>query len=476
MNIYNRIFATALMGAVAFLAVLLGGVLTVPAPAQAQTEMLCPLHSDIQATIVNSAEQSLQKIHTTEVRVSNQNPQYLPGVRVGIALFSKNDLVTPKFWRVTNESYLLAPASEISVLLESEVSKVPAGEYVLKAFAFQGSEADLLGIIMRDAEQVTGVTFKKTAAAETEVSFLVSIDNVPTQNEKMMSFGDLPQFKVETKNLGKTPIFDTTLLHVVTQGKIPLGGAVLRSVSDKTTLLPQFARINEFSTQPYGFAASGLLIATLIDSTGFAPIKIIDLSISNEGEEASWLYFSRIGFSQYPLTEEDQIVSCVSYIGPWEELNYVPESLSTSIEISNQKQTLYSESIFNEQDRKKYFSFRPELVAGTFDITLALSQKRLNSIYLDGDASSAQSDIKNGLTLSDRKTFSLVCEEEWCQSIVATREVGEEKELVANHVRSFWFYAGIVIAAALLMYLMLRRLDPVAPTNKAGRVNPEELQ
>lgn len=167
---------------------------------------------------------------------------------------------------------------------------------------------------------------------------------------------------------------------------------------------------------------------------------------------------------------------CFLYWGPWEELNYVPESLSTSIEISNQKQTLYSESIFNEQDRKKYFSFRPELVAGTFDITLALSQKRLNSIYLDGDASSAQSDIKNGLTLSDRKTFSLVCEEEWCQSIVATREVGEEKELVANHVRSFWFYAGIVIAAALLMYLMLRRLDPVAPTNKAGRVNPEELQ
>lgn len=315
MNIYNRIFATALMGAVAFLAVLLGGVLTVPAPAQAQTEMSCPLHSDPQVTIVNSADQSLQNIHTTEVRVSNQNPQYLPGVRVGIALFSKNDLVTPKFWRVTNESYLLAPASEISVLLESEVSKVPAGEYVLKAFAFQGSEPDLLGIIMRDAEKATGVTFKKTTAAEAEVSFLVSIGNVPTQNEKMMSFGDLPQFKVETKNLGKVPIFDTTLLHVVTQGKIPLGGAVLRSVSDKTTLLPQFARINEFSTQPYGFAASGLLIATLIDSTGFAPIKIIDLSISDEGEEASWLYFSRIGFSQYPLTEEDQIVSCVSYIG-----------------------------------------------------------------------------------------------------------------------------------------------------------------
>ncbi|MEN9922471.1 MAG: hypothetical protein RL097_748 [Candidatus Parcubacteria bacterium] len=476
MNIYNRIFFTALMGATTFLIVLLGGFLTVPPLAAAQTEMSCPLHSDVRVTIVNSTEHSLQEIHTIEVRLENQNSQYLPGVRVAVALFSKNDLVTPKFWRVTNEAYLLAPAAEISVLLESDVSKVSAGEYVLKAFAFQGSEADLLGIILRDAEKATGITFKKTTAAETEVSFLVSIDNELVQNERTMSFGDIPQFKVETKNLGKVPIFNTTLLHVVTQGNVPLGGAVVRSVSDETTLLPKFARINEFSTQPYGFAAPGLLIATLIDSTGFAPIKIIDLSISGEDEVVSWLYLSRIGFSQYPLTEEDQIVSCVSYIGPWEELNFAPELLGASVEILNQEQVLYSESVFNEQDRKRYFSFRPELVAGTFNVSFVLSQKRLNSVLPDGDTSSAQSGIKNGLTLSDRKSFSLVCQEESCQSIVATREVDEERETVASNVHSFWFYAGIVIAAALLMYLMLRRLDPVSPTNKAGEVNQEELQ
>jgi hypothetical protein len=53
MNIYNRIFGTAFMGAAAFLVVFLGGFLTVSAPAQAQDlgvneSLSCPLDSALE--------------------------------------------------------------------------------------------------------------------------------------------------------------------------------------------------------------------------------------------------------------------------------------------------------------------------------------------------------------------------------------------------------------------------------------------
>ncbi len=465
--------------AILLMAVIVWSLLFPSGAANAQSGQQCPLHSDVQVRVLPTKGSDLlvEKDHTTEVVLSNQNSHFLPGVRIAIALFAPGDATTPRYWRVGGETYMLAPAAEMTIPLEASLAMVPAGDYLLKAFAFQGSELDLLGVIFRDSEKAAGVPLKKTAARATEVSLTVSVDGEMVSTQKTLPAGHIPELRVETKSLSATPLVDVTLVSVVSLGDIPLGGAVVASAIDKTTLLPKFARINDFSTQPYGLTTSGIMIATLIDGLNFTPLKVVELSASGGDTDLSWPYVSRIGFSQYPLLANGEIVSCVSYSGKWQQLDYWPELLQGSLKITARGMSIYSKTVYSDQDQSSnHFSFTPGVALGTFDMKFSLLNQRLNSVMTEGTAEQMLAQTKSSLTVADERKFTITCSGEECRAAAFPTQDSNEVGTNNGSEQPFLFYAGIVLAAALLMYLMLRRLGTSPAVDAAKKLNPDELQ
>lgn len=443
----------------------------------------CPLHSDVLVEVktANEADLSNETVSFAEIVLTNQNQYFMPEVRVAIALFDSADQTTPLYWRSDSDTYLLPPAGEVVVPLQSSLSMVPPGDYLLKAFAFQGNEVDLLGAVIRDAKKSAGIPFKKTGVQEIEVSLTVSVDGEVVERQKTLPLGHTPALQVETMDRSSRPIQNATLVSIVGQGMVPMGGAVIAKAIDKTTLLPQFARINEFSTQPYGLTGSGMVISTLMDGVGFTPIETVSLMVENGDAGVSWPYLSRIGFSQYPFMAGSEVVSCVAYTEQGQQLGYIPELLQASLTIDVQGAEVFSRSVYSDEvPSGNFFSFTPNGVSGTFDMQLSLSQHRLSSTPApEMSIEQKEARMRNELTVIDDKRFEVACEKEGCDP-VETLPTDEEDMGAANSTNySFWFYGGIVIVAALLMYLMLRRLSPETKGNdivKSSTISPDELQ
>jgi len=446
--------------------------------AHAAQRQSCPLHSDVQVQIGTADEVtvSVEKTYTTEIVLKNQNPYFMPGVRVAVALFSPNDTATPLYWRVGGETQLLSPYGEVTLSLESNAEAIPAGEYVLKAFAFQGNETDLLGEVFRDAEKIEGISLKKISAATIEISQELFLDGNKIVKNIALPDRHTPSLRVETKNLSLAPILDAKLISMVSLGSIPLGGAVVGKAYDKTTLLPNFARINDFSTQPYELTASGIIVSTLVDDIRFMPIQSTVFTIENGGTDLSWPYISKIGFSAYPIVANSEIASCVSYAGDWGQLDYWPELLQGSLTITDKDTTLFSEAFFSDESSvNNYFSFTPEINLSTFDIKFSVSNHRLNTVIKEGTPEQMEAQMRSNLIVADEKKLSVVCADEPCGIDTLSIPKKESSENGDSFYQSFWFYIAVTLAATLLMYLLLRRLEPVSKEDFTKR-NPDELQ
>lgn len=453
--------------------------LTLPSEVtKAQQTAECPLHSDIIVQFQNNFDEtmSVNDELIIDLVLFNQNPYYMPGVRVVLGLFNNGDSSTPDYWYMSDENLMLAPSSEVKLSIDTKLSIIPAGDYVLKAIAFQGNEVALLGALWRDNQDLNKIHLNKNIDADLKVDLSVFVNNQLTNKERTVSVGSAPELRIETKNLNPTPLQNVKLLSMVGLGEVPLGGSILGMVSDQTPLLPQFARINEFSTQPYKMDMSGIILSTFVDGVNFTPIKSINLLVNNN-EDLSFPYISSIGLSEYPLTANTEVVACVTYNGPWQELGYIPEVLQGSLVITSEGKEVFNNYIYsNDMLEANYFSFFPQIKLNDFELNFNLLQNRLNSKYAEELDGQTQNKTNDNFISTDQRIITVSCLGDNC-NFDTLHSIDEENTNVVNQQLSLWFY---LVSMAILMVIIyiLYRVKSARPPHESidEKLRHEELQ
>ncbi len=233
MNIYNRIFATALMGAVAFLAVLLGGVLTVLTPAQAQDlgvneSLSCPLDSALEIWFMtNQTELEVDDELLLSVSLANNSAYTMGGMQIGVALYNRANQL--QYWMILDEKpQQLSPQTISELPVTINLSAVPAGVYKIVPYVMQGDETALLGKILNDAHEIKQpLIIKKKTAQKNIATVSVSVNEI-SYTGTTIKFEEATTIGVSifTKNESPVPLLESNMLAVITQGSVPLGTAV----------------------------------------------------------------------------------------------------------------------------------------------------------------------------------------------------------------------------------------------------------
>lgn len=225
-------------------------------------------------------------------------------------------------------------------------------------------------------------------------------------------------------------------------------------------MIPQGTRATTLSgTRVNGGAYT--VYAALMTKGMMQPVIAVPIMVGEETTGGTWSYLSYIGLSEYPMLPSSNVVACVGVVSATANLDRFPESLGVSFKLSEEEKEIASETIYTSDSvNHNYVSFTPAVVPRKdFSLAVSLLHNRYHVPFAAGENISSEQLLRESMVVANTITAAFACDvmEECVQEMIAENT----NEELAVLQKSFWFYAGIVIAAALLMYLMLRRLDPV---------------
>lgn len=474
MNIYNYLVLTA-TAIPLLLSIVFSGLVVSPAIAQAQTDALsCPIDSAL-AIWLNGSEEVLEvnDFLSLSATMVNNSSYTLGGVLVGVAIYDRSEKLS--HWMVLDEERQLPPQTTIEIPVDLNLATLDAGFYKIAVYVMQGDETALLGSMLNGSIQpIKFLTIKKLSEQKAATTISISV------NEEKFTGQPIVLTKVEpltvtivTKNESPVPLLESSMLAVLAEGEVPLGTAVREDKLDSVKLIPKGTR----TTVLKDVLANGgthTVYAALVTKGTVQPVVKVPVIVGEETTGA-WSYISQIGLSDYPVRTDSQIVACVGTFGENSVQGRFAEPLGLTFEVEREGKILTTETIYtSDVATNNFVSYVPGMVVKDFSVKVALLQNRFHVPHVEGSEASLEQMMKESMTEIDAVSLVFQCNNE--EECALQTEVAADEEFPVDQ-ESFWFYAAIVIAAALLMYLMLRRLDPVTVDSKKDKtLSANELQ
>ena len=380
--------------------------------------------------------------------IINSSAKTFPGVRVGYFLYDSESATTPSYVAFASDELYIDSNSPQPFSRTLDVSALPAGTYSLQVTASQGDFDNLLTSAMHTFANTPRVAVVKSGEAVDSNTVSISV-NGETAAAEGFTFPIRTPLSVEvrTTNTGDVPLLDSSLEMVVTRGDIPAGTAVSAEKSDEIKLLPgSFAidRMNDRIT----LGGEYTLFTALDTPDVFNELHTTSIQLGDEDVPVQPVYLLGAGVSRAGDTVN--MTACLVQIS--DEAGYFL-SESVALGVAGGEQVVFG------QDTNSFTAeFTVPVAEASEGITLEL--RRAANVWL---AMRGDDQIPEGE--NNELQFEVV------DTVVVQYDCGEECPVAGETIMttgepqpsqrfSFYYYAGIVIAAALLGYIMIRRLHP----------------
>lgn len=485
--ILQKITTTLTLSAILFFSTF-GFLFVQPTPVAAMTDasgaQVCPITGSLSARFEgNSAE-----VRTVEDRLServvlrNISAYTLGGIRLGVGVYEAAVGATPDYWTVLPDVLTIGADDELKHQLNLDLSALPAGQYQVRVFAIQGDETAVLGAALLDDGQASSIEVVKSTPQASFVTVSLEVGGQVSQGQTLvMPDRSHLTVKAVTANKNDKPLLNNSRMDtVITQGKVPLGTAVRQSKLDSVKLVPGTARITELVDRNVEWGEYTVYAALISDNIMqplvFAPVRIGDGKV---GGKDFWPYVSKVGLSDYPLKADSEVVACIDYVGKDKTPLRFLEFMGVDFTFSDNKgegEDATSRLVSTEVDTNNYFVYAPGKEAEDFTVKVDLLSEIIRPQLTEEQTSS-------GVRPNTLEAVNLTAQTFSCSSFGERGCVFREPTNTSidtslpneGNPHPFWFYAGIIIAAALLLYIMLRRLPPESQ-DTGKKYNSEELQ
>lgn len=447
--------------------------------AQAQDEsviLACPIQGTFAITsdLVGknlTVEDSLAGTFTIE----NGSAYLLAGVSIGIGIYESATSPVPNFWTVLPNKVDLLPQAGSVVEADLNLSALPAGEYIVKLFIGQGDELDLFGIALRDVDTVATFIINKVTPSTADIDLTFSLNGKPAAANNQIDFGKTSALEAIAKNNGTLPITNAKLVTVLTQGSVPLASAVIKSEVGNLKLIPNGVQTIKLAD---GALLEGDYTAYVLVSVENAlqPVEAIKIKVGDRDGVNTWPYISLLGISDFPTTAESEIVACVNYLGTGALARQAHSVLGVEFTGVAGAAELFSNKVSNlDGSLAMFFSQKIGASSQDLKITASLLEDTNGSLmYAGTEPEGVQIAPIDYLVTTQTIELILTCSASLgCEP--KSNDTTVENYLPTGPTEPFWFYAGVVIAALLLMYLMLRRLN-TSGTELNSKLSDSELQ
>lgn len=440
--------------------------------AQEDNSLLCPIREAFTITPLSiDKEVSSDDNFSETFNIVNENNYLLVGISIGVGLYKSEDSKIPVFWTVLPNKINLAPKSGTAVTADLNLSEVPEGKYVVKAFLNQGDEMAVFGAAIRNVDFTPFFTLNKQTPQIGEVSLSLNLNGKTITDKTVVNVKDELVVEGTIKNNQTTPLINSKIFTILTAGDVPLGGAVNKSIANEVKIIPQGMQNLKLSARSLVEGDYTVYSILNTDNT-FQPVQSFEFKVGKGVGATSWPYVSIVGITDSPINNNSEVVTCVNYIGEAAEIKYLYSSVG--VEVSTyQNDTKISANTITNLDGSLAMFFKSKLSDWGNG-----ANKLIVSLVEDTKAGKVPEgmDVKPEASfLPIQKTelvivcdYRLVCDSENSGPTNSTTDSTGPNQ-------PFMFYIGVTLAALLLMYLMLRRLDP-DDNSLNSRLTDNELQ
>jgi hypothetical protein len=340
-----------------------------------------------------------------------------------------------------------------------------AGDYVVKVFTAQGDETAVLGSTLLNSGSLEQIKISKSTPAEKNIPITVMVGEETYAGETIvLEQGQPIDVEIKTQNQNELPLLGNSVLAVISAGDMPLGTAIRVDKTEDITLIPGSQRLTKLF-DPLLEGGDYYIYATAIDPNALQGLEVVPVSVVDTQNDAGGSYISQIGVSEYPITPGTEVVACVDFFGNHDQAQRFPEPLAAEFSIAlagEEKANHYVTTSDTEAD--DYFAFIPALSSGDFELTVELLGERQNglNVFIEEELSieEVEERMTNNLSTVDTITLTYQCENEFGCAVddPSSQTVGYSYS--TDGKSSLWFFAGILVAASLLLFLLLRRIEP----------------
>ena len=430
---------------------------------------LCALDAypsvSIDGIYANDEESTVQ----VDLLVSNQSSYLYPDLTPFLALYASGKQY-PSYILYGTDSYPLTDETQVSVGISADTAAVSAGTYELKAFVGQGDINQLLATAVREAGE-RGVQFEKQSEATSNTPMAITINGRVAAGE-ILQFDPYTELAVEAKttNNNNRSFRDADVYIAITQGTQPVGTALSATKRDAVKLIPGSTRTTKF-TDRNNLGGEYTLFATIDKANSFQPLTVIPMQLGEDSGDENFMYLTGVGIEKFD--ENMSLVTCVgrtdnSYLNMYSGQFAVTTNTGEQVEFRG---------VGEKNDYTATFtSSLSELQQG---VKIAIAPVLGVSSPIDGEEVFDESDLIGDQYIeADSITVVFECLNGICDELEERQSTQvDEAETQSAGSESFYFYIGIIIAAALLGYIMLRRLPPEEAVEiEQSAPNDTELQ
>jgi len=457
---------------------LLGILFFQPSTAFAQRSLECLIDGGIIVSLGDGSGSELAVTNqlNTVLSVANNSSYQMGGVGIALGFYGSSDSSAPGYIAILGDNLMFPSGADFPQPVSIDVSALPADTYDVRAVAFQGEGTDLLGALMRGIPAT--LEMSKESAAVDSVSQTLTIngqDVTPGQTVEIEERTNIRSV-LETRNEGLEPVSDSPVYISIVQGDTPLGTAVRSQKTDIARLIPggvrntvaedMFVEGGEYSV--YGFLAS---------ENKATPVVVGKVQVGDRPGPDSWTYISKVGVTNLPFTDADQLTACVENLGSGSDSTMLHSLSGITFTVTAGKEEVFTKTVTNEEGgASKYFSVTPGVAFGNFTLGTTLLENRFTKSIPLGEVEEGSEIDRNEVNFTETQEVSgwYECPEGNCVSPTSPDTPPVEYVLDAE-TKPYWFYIGVMLASALLMYIVLRRLHPEGTGAPIG-VSEDELQ
>ena len=432
----KRVFSTLV-----FLATVFSGVPYVHAQDVAPVvtnHEVCQLDGSISTAITSTEVLDVTEVDqpvTLTFAVQNNSSEYTyGGISVGVGVYANAATDVPEYWAPVSDDIVLLPQQRQLFEVELDSEFVAAGQYNVRAAASQGGQIATIAI----SQNVPGQTFTKTAPGAT---FPFTLQQSP---ESVQSVGGSAGYTLTTENTTSGVLRDYEQFIIVNRGEAPQGSAIVSQTVQSVKLIPNMAQTLSHTSVlavPGDYSVNGF---SLKQNT-LLPFAYDSFKVGEEaGPDVVFIPavgLSGINHTDDTLTMTSCVVSGTSSSTDVHELEYVlvfdetsTETVAAQVPVGGGLSVSYPKTDFTTV----------ELLANLYQ-ALPADEEEGEAAYSRG-------------SLMQSVTQTIACDEDCSpRSVTETLESFAAEETVQS---VFWFYLGIVLAAALLLLIMLGRLTP----------------
>lgn len=419
--------------------------------AQAQSEVaesFCALESPVLVSISNTETKTITDRLANTIVLQNVSSYHIGGLQVALGVFKGEELT---HIYVAQKDVTLEPGNSHSVIMDIDTSSLLQGEYSYRAVAVQGDISAVISNLLTKSNR-SDVPFTKETESERRLNTVVN-------GLKEIERGGDIDLEIITTNVSTAPLFEAGIDVVLTKGTIPFGTAVLTSAVDEAKLFPGSSRKTTLTSN---FAKQGphtVYVVQHIPST-LLPITKHEIQVGDLEGSSYATQLSVVGIRDVEDSKEEvEVVSCLQQLSRNEvtkqRVENVPIQISQTGEIPFKSELLFSEM------KTAIVSSMP-----------VLKNEGVTTVSLLENVQDEENRIdfpKQEISLS----FDCDRHGEICGDTIV--DVAVDFAQTEPVQQSFWFYAGIVLAALLLMLLVVRRMDPQPKDHNEHEHSEHEL-